>query len=262
MNPSRGSSFSRRLKSVSSRGDTPDTHIRCVLCKRWLRAITYAHLRFQHGIKDPRRYKEAYSVSTLSSPEVRRRISRQKTLVDRAALAYIRKRWGKSPIREIMAYLGITATTIRAHARRMGLGELVTHWTPARILREIRQADRQGVRLHSGNARHALGPLYRAGIRHFGSWRKALAAAGLSHLQVSLRAPFQTWSKDRIFEEIRRLIRDRAPLDYTSLQREHAKLHSAARNHFGSWTEALRQASLGVTATGDSRIPDQHAKGQ
>jgi hypothetical protein len=181
-------------------------------------------------------------------------------LVDRTALAYIRKRWGKSPIREIMAYLGITATTIRAHARRMGLRELVTHWNPALIIREIREAKRRGLSLHSASARHALGPLYRAGIRYFGSWRKALSGAGISDLEVSLRGPFKSWSKDRILEDIERLIQEGAPLDYKSLQRDHTKLHSAARNHFGSWNEALLQASLRIAAV--SRTHDQRAKGQ
>jgi len=221
-----------------------ETQVRCRICRRWYRAITYTHLRYKHAIDDPRAYKDKYALSNLTSAEVRKKISEQKILVDRHAVNYIRRKWGKVSLKEITDYLGINATTVRTHALRMGLGLLVEKWDKRKLILSLRQARRHGVPLSSGQARKRIGPLYRAAMKAFGSWRKALTAVGIPYETVTLREPFEAWTQERIFLEARRLHRDGKAREYAFLQRHHSKLYSAARNHFGSWVAMLRAAGL------------------
>jgi hypothetical protein len=230
--------------SASNLGSVSKSHVRCRICHRQYRAITYTHLRYKHGILDPQTYKKEYSLSTITSPEVRRRIAELKFLVDRHALDYIRRHWGKLSLKEITSYLGINTSTVRAHAVRMGLGLLVERWNDPKILSSLRQEYRLGLPLSSGEARKRIGQLYKAALKHFRSWKNALGKAGIPYEKVALRGPFESWTKDRILQEARSLAREGKERDYPFLQQHHAKLYAAARNHFGSWTQMLRAADL------------------
>jgi hypothetical protein len=222
-----------------------ETHVRCRICLHWYRAITYTHLRYKHGIEDPKIYKEKYSLSKITASEVRKKIADQKVLVDRHAVDYIRRNWGKLSLKEITTYLGINASTIRAHAVRLGLGLLVEKWSKAKILSSLRRARRLGLPLSSGEARKGMGPLYKAAGKWFGSWKNALTEAGIPYGKVARRGPFESWPDERIFREARALQREGKERDYNHLLQHHSKLYAAARSHFGSWAEMLRAAGLG-----------------
>jgi hypothetical protein len=163
------------------------THVRCRICHRLYRAVTYTHLKYKHGIDDPTAYKKEYSLRKITSFDVRKRIADQKFLVDRHAVDYIRRHWGKISLKEITSYLGIDASTVRAHALRLGLGLLVEKWDAAKIIRLLRRARRLGLPLSSGEARNTLGPLYKASLSRFGSWKNALIQAGIPYEKVSRR---------------------------------------------------------------------------
>jgi hypothetical protein len=220
------------------------THVRCRICHRWYKAITYTHLRYKHGIENPSSYKDEYSLTKITAAEVRGRIARQKFLVDRHAIDYIRRNWGKLSLKDITRYLGIDASTVRAHALRMRLGLLVEQWNEAKVIKALRRAHQSGVPLSSGEARKRIGPLYKAAVNWFGSWKKALAATGIRYDKVARRGPFESWSEGRIFREARALAKIGKERDYLYLQKHHSKLYAAARNHFGSWMEMLRAAEL------------------
>jgi hypothetical protein len=216
----------------------------CRLCRRWFRAVTYSHLHHKHGIKDPQTYKDEFSLSKITSDEVCRRMAAGRFVVDRFDLDYIRKSWRKKSLKEITSYLGIGAPTVRAHARRMGLGLLVETWSRPKIVISLRHARRQGEALHSGSARRTMGPLYKAAVKYYGSWAKALEAAGIPYHKVARRAPFEVWSRDRILQEMRSLAKSGRERDYVYIHHHHSKLYAAARNHFGNWREALLHAGL------------------
>lgn len=232
--------------SRSVRQDERDdsTHVLCRICRRWYRAVTYTHLRYKHGIEDPRSYKKEFSLSTITAGQVRQKIAERKVAVDHFALDYIRKNWGKIPLSKITAYLGIAPTTIRSHARRLGLAPYVESWSRPKIIASLRRARRQGHALHSGSARHKLGPLYKAAVKYFGSWRKALEEAGIPYEKVARRASFEKWSPDRILQELRSLANAGKEKDYAYIELHHSKLYAAARNHFKNWREALRAAGF------------------
>jgi hypothetical protein len=219
---------------------SPSTHVLCRLCRRWFQAITYSHLLHKHGIEDPQTYKDEFSLKKITADEVCRKIAAGKFIVDRFDLDYIRENWRKKSLKEITSYLGIGAPTVRVHARRMGLGLLVETWNRPKIVISLRRARRRGEALHSGSARHTMGRLYKAAIKHYGSWRKALEAAGISYDKVARRAPFENWSRDRILQEVRTLARSGRERDYVYIHQHHSKLYAAARNQFGNWREALR----------------------
>jgi hypothetical protein len=223
------------------------THVRCRICNHWYQAITYTHLRYRHGIEDPNSYKEKYSLSKITSADVRRRISDRKFLVDRHSIEYIRKNWGKLPLKDMTHYLGINTSTVRAHAKRLGLGLLVEKWTNAKVIRLLREARNRGLPLNSGQARHKMRSLYKAAIKRFNSWKLALARAGILYEQVARRGPFETWTHDRIFSEIAVLLREGKVRDYVHLKTYHSKLYAAARNHFGNWANAVRAAGVHET---------------
>jgi hypothetical protein len=220
------------------------THVRCRICHRWYQAITYTHLRYRHGILDPKTYKEQFSLSKITSADVRRRIAERKILVDRHATDYIRKNWGRLSLKEITGYLGINPSTVRTHAMRLGLTLLVEKWTDAKVIRLLREARKLGRPLSSGEVRHQMGSLYKAAIKRFGSWKLALVRAGIAYEKVARRGPFETWTRDRIFSEIRSLALEGKERDYAHLPSYHSKLYAAARNHFDNWTSAVRAAGI------------------
>jgi len=204
-------------------------------------------LRYKHGIQDPASYKEEFSLTKITSEEVCRKIADQKFLVDRHATDFIRRNWGKVSLKVITRYLGINSSTVRAHAVRLGLGLLVEKWTKSKVIRRLREARSIGNPLSSGEARHQMGRVYKAAIKHFGSWKAALTGAGISYGQVARRGPFERWTRDRIIESIRMLMREGKARDYIHLKTHHSKLYAAARNHFGNWVCALQAAAIPET---------------
>jgi hypothetical protein len=212
------------------------------MCRRWYQAITYTHLLYRHGITDPQTYKEEYSLIHITSPKVRGKIAERKFALNRSEINFIRVNWGKRPVAEISSHLQKDNATVRAYAVRLGLGLLVEKWTKAKVLKNIRQARRQRLILNSGEARNSMGRLYRAAVRHFGSWKNALEEAGIRYDTVARRGPFESWSVERVVREILDLKTKGVERNYSYLQAHHAKLYAAARNCFGSWAEALRIA--------------------
>lgn len=60
-------------------------------------------------------------------------------------------------------------------------------WTPERVVEEIRRRHRAGKPVYYRGIRHSDARLYKAGLRHHGSWRSALAAAGIPESARRLR---------------------------------------------------------------------------
>ncbi len=87
-------------------------------------------------------------------------------------------------------------------------------------------------------------PLLRAAMRHFGSWRNAVEAAGISYDDIRR---YKTWTKARIIERIQQLHKEEADLSWRHVSTQlDPQLAAAAckRKHFGSWRAALAAAGL------------------
>lgn len=119
-------------------------------------------------------------------------------------------------------------------------------WTKVGIIQIIKKAKREGKDLHWSavtKRRDELGKAAFASLqpRLFGSWVRALHAAGLDADEVSR---YRHWDRHTIIAELKQRYRDDEPLNSGSLQREDPGAHAAAVRHFGSYDNALKAAGL------------------
>lgn len=110
-------------------------------------------------------------------------------------------------------------------------------WSKRRIIQQIQEYYVQGHRLEIngfGDLRFAL-----AAKRYFGTWRKAVSAAGL---ESRLAEPNRTrnWSGERVLETIRSI--SESDEKVSKAWKQDSGLYSAAKKHFGSWREAVLAA--------------------
>ena len=119
-------------------------------------------------------------------------------------------------------------------------------WTKTAIIALIKNAKREDQDLHWSavtKRRDEVGKAAFASLqqRLFGSWDRALTAAGLDADDVNR---YRKWNKDSIVFDLKQRAREREALNSGALQQEHPGLHAAAVRHFGSFDEALRAARL------------------
>lgn len=74
--------------------------------------------------------------------------------------------------------------------------------------------------------------LARAAVRHFGTWKDALAAAG--HGDANLK-----WSKERVIAGIRQRQKNGKPVNSVQMMKHDRNLYMAGRRRFGDWATAL-----------------------
>ena len=123
-------------------------------------------------------------------------------------------------------------------------------WTMERIIIDIEALRRGGEDL-SYNAMSRRRPdLLRAANHHFGSWKKAVTAAGIDYERAVRKMP--KWTRDRIIETIRAAGRKGQDLSWSGVSRHPAYsgvAYAAIRSSgFGSWDEALRAAGFAPEA--------------
>ncbi|HZL36706.1 MAG TPA: hypothetical protein VFC78_15410 [Tepidisphaeraceae bacterium] len=119
-------------------------------------------------------------------------------------------------------------------------------WTKAVIIPLIKKAKREGDDLHwsaVSKRRDELGKAAFAALqpRLFGSWDRALTAAGLDADDVNI---YRKWRKESITLELRQRSREHEALNSGAIQREDPGLHAAAVRHFGGYDAALLAAKL------------------
>ena len=127
-------------------------------------------------------------------------------------------------------------------------------WTKERIVAEIKRLNREGAPLHSHAARHLHGKLHSAAVskRYFGSWERAIAAAGVDYEAIKAagnRARIEShvkWTKTSIVEAIRQRAergQSLAPKDVNNSEKGLLQTASKARL-FRSWRAAVEAAGL------------------
>jgi len=120
-------------------------------------------------------------------------------------------------------------------------------WSQERIIEEIRRLQAEG---HSLSTR-SMAELGYSGMvttsykpEYFGSWRKAIVAAGFDPKEVCRRK--RKWTRERILEEIRRLYKQGEDLSHSAAKRNHQYLVVVAIDDrfFGSWRNAIEAAGI------------------
>jgi hypothetical protein len=119
-------------------------------------------------------------------------------------------------------------------------------WTRAAIIAAIKTARRAGHDLHWGAVVARGDDLTRAAFaalqkRLFGSWGRALAAAGLDADDV---ARYRRWDRNTIVQELKQRRHEGEFINSGQIQAMDPGLHAAAVRHFGSYDLALEAAGI------------------
>ena len=115
-----------------------------------------------------------------------------------------------------------------------------TKWSKEKILRRIKILSKQCRTFTPAYAFYHHRNLYQAGIRHFGSWRKALKAAGLGK---GFRRE-RRWYKEKIIAEIQKYAKRKILLNHNNIARRSRRLVQAAIRYFGGWGKAVIAAGF------------------
>ncbi len=120
------------------------------------------------------------------------------------------------------------------------------------VLEVIRTRDEMGLPLSPGQLNKGQYPdpdLHKAGIRHCGTWQKAVEAAGFDYTNMLGKAKSRYPTADSVIREIQDRHKNGLPLNATDVGQcpgphRDSTLHSAAKKHFGNWTAAVEAAGF------------------
>ncbi len=138
----------------------------------------------------------------------------------------------------------------RSAVERAGInyGEIVRRprWTKAGIIKLLKDGRKAGHELHWSavtKRRDELGKAAFASLqpRLFGSWDRALHAAGLDADDVNR---YRKWTREGVVSELKARSREAEPMNSGAVQRDDPGLHAAAVRHFAGYDQALRAAKL------------------
>ncbi len=129
-------------------------------------------------------------------------------------------------------------------------------WTQERLIETIRQLNEQGVDLSPTAIQKTHGALFSSARSrsHFGNWRDAIHAAGLSYDEI--KRVKQRWSREEILQQIKQCHTCGEDLLHPSFKEKNRSLYLAACAHryFGSWRRAIRAAGLDHETMRESRV--------
>jgi hypothetical protein len=119
-------------------------------------------------------------------------------------------------------------------------------WTKAAIIRLIKDGRRSGQDLHWSAITKRKDDLGRAGFaslqpRLFGSWDRALHAAGLDADDINR---YRKWTKETVVSELKARHRESLPLNSGAIQQDDPGLHAAAVRYFTAYDHALLAARI------------------
>lgn len=130
-----------------------------------------------------------------------------------------------------MEYAGISARDV---GRRRDL-------TPERIKQQLRRLCTTGYDLGAKVNRSRDGALYSAAMRHFGSWRDALTAAGINVANVTHRRP-KHLDREGMLLWLRNRQAAEQTLGYCAVCLENRDYAAAINREFRSWAKAIEEA--------------------
>lgn len=111
-------------------------------------------------------------------------------------------------------------------------------WSAEIVVSAVQKRHQRKWRLNAYHAQMHCIPLYNAARRYFGTWNKALAAAGVP-------VPHRNkWSKRVIVEKIVELAASGEPLHNHHIKNTHKVLYTVSCQYFGGWGKAVNAAGF------------------
>lgn len=128
-------------------------------------------------------------------------------------------------------------------------------WSKDIIRHTIQQLYASGEPINSNRAQTHHPSLYTAAVKYFGSWRKAIEAAGFDYDSVRI-VELRKWNKTKIVQAIRSRKRRHLSLNGSVVEKEDRGLYNATRYHFGTggWRKALKKAGVNPNSLPDPRV--------
>jgi hypothetical protein len=115
-----------------------------------------------------------------------------------------------------------------------------TPWTTEKVLEAIKARAKRKMSLKPIIVKQTQYGMYRAAVRRYGSWKKALAAVGLEAVEGMRKV----WAKGELEAELRAWVQRYGILKSGSLMKTNRKLFDGIRNRYGSCQAAARALGL------------------
>lgn len=163
-------------------------------------------------------------------------IQKEHTALHQAALRY----FGGWP--QAITAAGLIYSEIRLRKVRV--------WTEVSLVRRIRRLYVIGIALDTASLQRDQSHhyIFSAGYRLFGSWAKAICAAGLDYSKIRKGRQPGWWTRPRIIARIIHLEKKGIRLSHQEMSRRYGALVAAAYVHFGCWSEAVEAAGISYRA--------------
>jgi hypothetical protein len=116
-------------------------------------------------------------------------------------------------------------------------------WCRDTVIKEIQRLHKLGQPMHHAAIERTHSPLVTVAYRFFGTYRKAVTAAGINYLDVRIR-PQRTWSRTRVRGELQKMHRRRTGMWERQVRRQQSYLPRAARQLYGTYHAAARVAGI------------------
>ena len=140
----------------------------------------------------------------------------------------------------------------------------------ASVLEIIRTREEMGLPLSPGRLNKGKYPdpdLHKAGIRHCGTWKKAVEAAGFGYAEILEKSRSRYLIAESVIREIQDRHKNGLPLSFVEVGRHSGpnrdlQLYAAATRFFGKWVAAVEAAGLDYSKIRPSRkrrYPDRDA---
>lgn len=118
-------------------------------------------------------------------------------------------------------------------------------WDEQSVREEIVRLYESGVPLNTGSLQKSpYAYILAAGCKYFGTWARAIRAAGLNYSRIRKGRKPGWWTKPRILMCIKSLERRGIRLSHDDIRKSHGALLGAALTYFGSWSKAVEAAGI------------------
>ena len=117
-------------------------------------------------------------------------------------------------------------------------------WSEQAVIERLRELHEQGADLRTGTVQKTDVPLSGAVQRYFGTMRKAMSAAGLAYPEARTPRASGHWTEELVLRTLREEHAQGRDLRHRTVKEKNQPLFYAARELFGSYTNAVAEAGI------------------